>query len=170
MLVDLWRLSPDSVLAPCSQILPLEIERQQESSDGTQKWLLGLRKGQSVETVYIPMDELPGEEAEPHEGSTPPKLRGAVCVSSQVGCSLTCAFCHTGSMSKKTLRNLGAEEIVGQLLVAKRHLDDWLANAVYPSPPNARAVSNIVFMGTEKRPGFRGFCWTASVFVGLCPL
>jgi adenine C2-methylase RlmN of 23S rRNA A2503 and tRNA A37 len=72
--------------------------------------------------------------------------RGALCVSSQVGCSLACTFCHTGTMDKKKLRNLTAGEIVGQLMVAKQHLGDF-NNAAGDDGKQSRRVSNLVFMG-----------------------
>ncbi len=111
---------------------------EQVSVDGTRKWLLRLDptgpldKGAEVECVYIP-------EAD----------RGTLCVSSQVGCTLTCSFCHTGT--QKLVRNLTSREIVGQLLVARDRLGDFPGltppiDGLVP-PPGSRAVSNIVFMG-----------------------
>jgi len=99
-----------------------EIATQQISEDGTRKWLLKLADGSMVEAVYIPEDD-----------------RGTLCVSSQVGCTLTCKFCHTGT--QKLVRNLTAPEIVQQILVARDALEEW------PSPPEGRLLSNIVFMG-----------------------
>jgi 23S rRNA (adenine2503-C2)-methyltransferase len=99
-----------------------EIVTEQISSDGTRKWLLRTGPGIEFETVYIP-------EAE----------RGTLCVSSQVGCTLTCRFCHTGT--QKLVRNLTAAEIVGQLLVARDALNDW------PSTAPGRKVTNVVMMG-----------------------
>ncbi|MBV9739804.1 MAG: 23S rRNA (adenine(2503)-C(2))-methyltransferase RlmN [Hyphomicrobiales bacterium] len=108
------------------------------SSDGTRKWLLrmppkGLRDtGVEIETVYIPEVD-----------------RGTLCVSSQVGCTLTCSFCHTGT--QRLVRNLDASEIVGQLLVARDQLGDWPGTgrggdgAALADAP--RLISNIVFMG-----------------------
>lgn len=92
------------------------------SNDGTRKWLMKFPDGQEVETVFIP-------EAD----------RGTLCVSSQVGCTLTCKFCHTGT--QRLVRNLTANEIVMQLLVARDHLNEW------PSPTEGRLVSTIVLMG-----------------------
>ncbi|MHB1060104.1 MAG: 23S rRNA (adenine(2503)-C(2))-methyltransferase RlmN, partial [Rhodanobacter sp.] len=92
------------------------------SADGTRKWLVKLPDGQEVESVHIP-------EAD----------RGTLCVSSQVGCTLTCKFCHTGT--QKLVRNLGAAEIVGQVMLARDALGEW------PSPPDGRLLSNIVMMG-----------------------
>jgi len=107
-----------------------EVAAEQISSDGTRKWLLRLaprRPGEAaheVETVYIP-----------EEG------RGTLCVSSQVGCTLTCSFCHTGT--QRMVRNLTAAEIVGQLMVARDRLGDWPAGPA----EGARQITNIVFMG-----------------------
>ena len=98
-----------------------EIVSEQISTDGTRKWLLK-SGGQEYETVYIP-------EAD----------RGTLCVSSQVGCTLNCRFCHTGT--QKLVRNLTPAEILGQLMVARDQLDDW------PSTAEGRSVTNIVMMG-----------------------
>ena len=99
-----------------------EIVTAQVSEDGTRKWLLRTGPGIEFETVYIP-------EAD----------RGTLCVSSQVGCTLTCRFCHTGT--QKLVRNLNPDEILGQLLIAKDALEDW------PSTAPGRKVTNIVMMG-----------------------
>jgi 23S rRNA (adenine2503-C2)-methyltransferase len=99
-----------------------EVVTEQISSDGTRKWLLRTGPGIEFETVYIP-------EAE----------RGTLCVSSQVGCTLNCRFCHTGT--QKLVRNLTPDEIVGQLLVARDSLNDW------PSTAPGRKVTNVVMMG-----------------------
>ena len=99
----------------------LEIVTEQVSNDGTRKWLLR-GGGQEFETVFIPE---PG--------------RGTLCVSSQVGCTLNCRFCHTGT--QKLVRNLTPEEIVGQLIVARDALNDW------PSTAEGRRVTNVVMMG-----------------------
>jgi 23S rRNA (adenine2503-C2)-methyltransferase len=99
-----------------------EIVTEQISSDGTRKWLLRTSAGIEFETVYIP-------EAD----------RGTLCVSSQVGCTLNCRFCHTGT--QKLVRNLTPAEILGQIMVAKDALDDW------PSTAPGRSVTNIVMMG-----------------------
>ncbi len=115
-----------------------EIVSEQISVDGTRKWLLrlpaqGLRsRPAEIETVYIP-----------EEG------RGTLCVSSQVGCTLTCSFCHTGTQT--LVRNLTAAEIVGQLVLARDRLGDWSGGAapegaVVPGD-GGRFVTNIVFMG-----------------------
>src|SRR6266478_1195493 len=99
-----------------------EVTSALASSDGTRKWLLRFADGQEVETVHIP-------EAD----------RGTLCVSSQVGCTLNCTFCHTGT--QRLVRNLGAAEIVGQIMVARDALGEW------PSPPDGRQLTNIVLMG-----------------------
>lgn len=99
-----------------------EITSLQESIDGTRKWLVKFPDGQEVESVHIPEED-----------------RGALCVSSQVGCTLTCSFCHTGTM--KLVRNLTAGEIVSQMLVARDTIGEW------PSPKGNRMISNIVMMG-----------------------
>jgi 23S rRNA (adenine2503-C2)-methyltransferase len=93
-----------------------------QSIDGTRKWLLRFADGQEVETVHIPEED-----------------RGTLCVSSQVGCTLTCKFCHTGT--QKLVRNLSAAEIVGQVMMARDALGEW------PSPQDERLLSNIVMMG-----------------------
>jgi 23S rRNA (adenine2503-C2)-methyltransferase len=95
---------------------------EQISSDGTRKWLLRTGPGIEFETVYIPESQ-----------------RGTLCVSSQVGCTLNCRFCHTGT--QKLVRNLNPDEIVGQLLVARDALGDW------PSTAPGRKVTNVVMMG-----------------------
>ena len=122
--------------AACSIARP-QIVSEQISRDGTRKWLIrlpALEKGDrpaDVETVYIP-------EAD----------RGTLCVSSQVGCTLTCTFCHTGT--QKLVRNLTAGEILAQILIARDRLGDW-PGAERPTdgpvPDAERAVSNIVMMG-----------------------
>ncbi|HKQ46347.1 MAG TPA: 23S rRNA (adenine(2503)-C(2))-methyltransferase RlmN [Rhizomicrobium sp.] len=99
-----------------------EIVTAQVSEDGTRKWLLKTGQGIEFETVYIPESD-----------------RGTLCVSSQVGCTLTCRFCHTGT--QKLVRNLNPDEILGQLLIAKDALQDW------PSTAPNRKVTNIVMMG-----------------------
>jgi len=100
-----------------------EIVERQVSKDGTRKWLIRTAPGIEIETVYIP-----------DVGRA-----GALCVSSQVGCTLNCTFCHTGT--QKLVRNLTTAEIVAQVQVARDDLDEW------PSPKEARRLSNIVFMG-----------------------
>ena len=98
------------------------ITTAQHSVDGTRKWLLRFGDGQEVETVHIPEED-----------------RGTLCVSSQVGCTLTCKFCHTGT--QRLVRNLSAAEIVGQVMTARDQLGEW------PSPQDGRLLSNIVLMG-----------------------
>ena len=99
-----------------------EVARDLRSDDGTRKWLLRMADGQEIETVHIPEED-----------------RGALCVSSQVGCTLTCRFCHTGT--QRLVRNLDAAEIVNQVLLARDALAEW------PAPPDGRLLSNIVMMG-----------------------
>jgi len=94
----------------------------QESRDGTRKWLLRFADGNEAETVHIPEED-----------------RGTLCVSSQVVCTLTCRFCHTGT--QRLVRNLGAAEIVGQVMLARDVLGEW------PSPKEDRLLTNIVLMG-----------------------
>ncbi|KQY97972.1 23S rRNA (adenine(2503)-C2)-methyltransferase [Pseudolabrys sp. Root1462] len=114
-----------------------EVIAEQVSVDGTRKWLLRLpgdkdsKLPHDVECVYIPDTE-----------------RGTLCVSSQVGCTLTCAFCHTGT--QRLVRNLTAGEIVGQVLVARDRLGDW-PGGTRPTdgviPSGDRCITNIVMMG-----------------------
>ena len=116
----------------------LEMVAEQVSGDGTRKWLLRLAsrgneaQAPEIETVYIP-------EAE----------RGTLCISSQIGCTLTCSFCHTGT--QRLVRNLTPEEIVGQILLAKDRIGDWPgAEAVADVgllPSSERKITNIVLMG-----------------------
>ncbi len=114
-----------------------EVVAEQVSADGTRKWLLRLPS------------ENPGER--PHEVECvyiPDTSRATLCVSSQVGCTLTCSFCHTGT--QRLVRNLTAGEIVGQVMVARDRLGDW-PGGVKPTdgvvPDGDRAVTNIVMMG-----------------------
>ncbi|MEM7438589.1 MAG: 23S rRNA (adenine(2503)-C(2))-methyltransferase RlmN [Pseudomonadota bacterium] len=100
-----------------------EIVTRQISTDGTRKYLLRIQGGHEVEAVYIPEED-----------------RGTLCISSQVGCTLTCTFCHTGT--QKLVRNLTTAEIVGQILVARDDLEEWSLE-----PGAKRKVSNIVLMG-----------------------
>jgi 23S rRNA (adenine2503-C2)-methyltransferase len=99
-----------------------EIVSEQVSEDGTRKWLLRTQPGIEFETVYIPEED-----------------RGTLCVSSQVGCTLNCRFCHTGT--QKLVRNLTPFEIVGQVMIARDALDDW------PSTAENRRITNVVMMG-----------------------
>jgi 23S rRNA (adenine2503-C2)-methyltransferase len=121
-----------------------QVVEEQLSADGTRKWLIRMPPveggevsasglGAEVECVYIPESD-----------------RGTLCVSSQVGCTLNCSFCHTGT--QKLVRNLTTQEIVGQLMVARGQLGDFPGltppdNGLIPSGEGVRAVSNIVFMG-----------------------
>jgi 23S rRNA (adenine2503-C2)-methyltransferase len=119
-----------------------EVVSEQVSKDGTRKWLIRMPpagprdRGAEIECVYIPESD-----------------RGTLCVSSQVGCTLTCSFCHTGT--QRLVRNLTAQEIAAQAIVARDRLGDWPGQAL---PEGARAkgllpaegerfVSNVVFMG-----------------------
>ena len=104
-----------------------EIVRKDVSGDGTRKYLVRIAGGHEVETVYIP-----------EEG------RGTLCISSQVGCTLTCSFCHTGT--QRLVRNLTADEIVGQVMLARDDLGEWPAPGRNPKD-ETRLLSNIVLMG-----------------------
>lgn len=99
-----------------------EVVTAQISEDGTRKWLLRTTDAQEYEMVFIPDAD-----------------RGTLCVSSQVGCTLTCRFCYTGTM--KLVRNLTPAEIVGQVMLARDALGEW------PSPTDGRLLTNIVMMG-----------------------
>ena len=103
-----------------------EIVTRQISNDGTRKYLLRIAGGHEVEAVYIPEED-----------------RGTLCVSSQVGCTLTCTFCHTGT--QKLVRNLTAGEIVGQILLCRDDLNEWPEQGV--GADGRRLLSNIVLMG-----------------------
>ena len=100
-----------------------QIVTKQVSTDGTRKYLIRINGGHEVEVVYIPEED-----------------RGTLCVSSQVGCTLSCTFCHTGT--QKLVRNLTTAEIVGQILIARDDLEEWDI-----LPGEKRLVSNIVLMG-----------------------
>jgi 23S rRNA (adenine2503-C2)-methyltransferase len=111
----------------------LEVAAEQISVDGTRKWLLSLPgeidgRPHEVECVYIPETD-----------------RGTLCISSQVGCTLTCTFCHTGT--QRLVRNLTASEIAGQVVLARDRLNDWRSEAAAGDEPEKRLVSNIVMMG-----------------------
>ena len=97
-----------------------QISDEQISKDGTKKWLLKFNDGSEVETVFIPDD-----------------VRGTLCVSSQVGCTLNCTFCHTGT--QRLVRNLTSQEIVSQIIIAKDSLSEW--------GKEPRQITNIVMMG-----------------------
>ena len=112
-----------------------DVVTEQKSSDGTRKWLLRLapdERGQrhEVEMVYIPEED-----------------RGTLCISSQVGCTLTCTFCHTGT--QKLVRNLTANEIVGQVMLARDKLEEWphQIEANPDAPESGRYLTNVVLMG-----------------------
>src|SRR3954467_5188436 len=111
-----------------------EVVAEQVSMDGTRKWLLRLpgevqgERPHEVECVYIPDGE-----------------RGTLCVSSQVGCTLNCSFCHTGT--QRLVRNLTSGEIVGQVMVARDALGDWMEGAVNVRGEKKRLVTNVVMMG-----------------------
>jgi 23S rRNA (adenine2503-C2)-methyltransferase len=111
-----------SLIAENFSLARPEIVTEQISEDGTRKWLLRTQPGIEFETVYIP-----------EEG------RGTLCISSQVGCTLTCRFCHTGTQG--LVRNLSAFEMVGQIMVARDSLGDW------PSTKENRRITNVVMMG-----------------------
>lgn len=111
--------------ASCDIKVP-DLVKRQISQDGTRKYLFRLQDGREIETVYIPDDD-----------------RGTVCVSSQVGCTLNCSFCHTGT--QRLVRNLSAGEIVGQVLATRDDLDEWPKKGQKSGTP--RLLSNIVLMG-----------------------
>ncbi|NQX78990.1 MAG: 23S rRNA (adenine(2503)-C(2))-methyltransferase RlmN, partial [Hyphomicrobiaceae bacterium] len=115
-----------------------EIISEQASKDGTQKWLLRLKQLETdryapeIECVYIPETD-----------------RGTLCISSQVGCTLNCSFCHTGT--QRFVRNLTTQEIVAQILVARDRIGDWpnikLDAVGHLFPKTRRKITNLVFMG-----------------------
>ena len=115
-----------ALLAEKFEIALPEVVTRQVSEDGTRKYLVRIAGGHEVEVVYIPEEN-----------------RGTLCVSSQVGCTLTCSFCHTGT--QKLVRNLTAGEIVGQIMLARDDLGEWPE----PGAPKdeTRLVSNVVLMG-----------------------
>jgi 23S rRNA (adenine2503-C2)-methyltransferase len=113
-------------LAAAFDIARPQVVTRQVSEDGTRKYLLRIAGGHEVEAVYIPEED-----------------RGTLCISSQVGCTLTCPFCHTGT--QKLVRNLSAAEIVGQVLVCRDDLGEWPRPGERPS--ERRLLSNIVLMG-----------------------
>jgi 23S rRNA (adenine2503-C2)-methyltransferase len=118
-------------LAANFTLLRPKIVTEQISVDGTRKWLLRLADGKEIETVYIPEED-----------------RGTLCISSQVGCTLTCSFCHTGT--QKLVRNLTPDEIVGQIMLARDRLGDWPGAS--PEDPRGlpdaeRKITNVVLMG-----------------------
>ena len=134
---DVTTLSKD-LRAALNQAVSLarpEIVSEQISADGTRKWLIRLpttdprAPAPEIETVYIPEED-----------------RGTLCVSSQVGCTLNCTFCHTGT--QKLVRNLTAGEIVAQLMIARDRLGDWPATGMtVKQATDNRLITNIVMMG-----------------------
>ncbi|MCC5975213.1 MAG: 23S rRNA (adenine(2503)-C(2))-methyltransferase RlmN [Rubellimicrobium sp.] len=115
-----------AMLAERFEIALPEVVTRQVSEDGTRKYLVRIAGGHEVEVVYIPEED-----------------RGTLCISSQVGCTLTCTFCHTGT--QKLVRNLTVAEIVGQIMIARDDLGEWPV----PGAPKdeTRLLSNIVLMG-----------------------
>ena len=105
-----------------------EVVTKDVSTDGTRKYLVRIAGGHEVEVVYIPETD-----------------RGTLCVSSQVGCTLTCSFCHTGT--QKLVRNLTAGEIIGQVMLARDDLNEWPEVGQGAGENGPRLVSNIVLMG-----------------------
>lgn len=99
-----------------------KVKVHQKSVDGTQKWLLTLNGDHDVEMVFIPEDK-----------------RGTLCISSQVGCTLNCTFCHTGT--QRLVRNLNPAEIISQIIIAKNYINDWNKKS------DEKHLTNIVFMG-----------------------
>ena len=115
-----------AMLAESFVVAVPEVVTRQVSDDGTRKYLVRIAGGHEVEVVYIPETD-----------------RGTLCISSQVGCTLTCSFCHTGT--QKLVRNLTAAEIIGQVMVARDDLGEWPEQG---APKNeTRLLSNIVLMG-----------------------
>ena len=134
---EMTNISKDlrSRFAESFDISRLEIVTEQISTDGTRKWLLRLPPDElgrrhEVETVYIPEED-----------------RGTLCISSQVGCTLTCTFCHTGTQT--LVRNLTSGEIAGQVMVARDRLGEWphLIGQAQNVPAGGRFITNIVLMG-----------------------
>ncbi len=115
-------------LADAFTITLPEVVSRQISEDGTRKYLVRIAGGHEVETVYIPEED-----------------RGTLCISSQVGCTLTCSFCHTGT--QKLVRNLTPGEIVGQIMLARDDLEEWPEPGVGTGDAGPRLLSNIVLMG-----------------------
>ena len=129
-MTDISKTLRSGLEAHCTVARP-EIAAEQISEDGTRKWLLRLPGGHAaeraheVECVYIPETD-----------------RGTLCVSSQVGCTLNCSFCHTGT--QRLVRNLTAGEIVGQVMIARDRLGDWVDRE---TPNGNRLITNVVMMG-----------------------
>jgi len=127
---DMTNLSKDfrALLDEKFELALPEVVTKQVSTDGTRKYLVRITGGHEVEVVYIPETD-----------------RGTLCISSQVGCTLTCSFCHTGT--QKLVRNLTPGEIVGQVMLARDDLNEWPVKGASNADPAARLVSNIVLMG-----------------------
>ena len=125
---DMTNLARDvrALLADRFTIELPQVVTRQISSDGTRKYLVRITGGHEVEVVYIPETD-----------------RGTLCISSQVGCTLTCSFCHTGT--QKLVRNLTAGEIVGQVMLARDDLGEWPVKG--EARPDTRRISNVVLMG-----------------------
>ncbi len=124
-------------LAQCCEIRALDVVTAQKSADGTRKWLLDVGNGNAIETVFIPEDD-----------------RGTLCISTQAGCTVACRFCSTGHQGFN--RNLGVDEIIGQLWLARRTIEAdgqgaRVDGAGAPSLPggatDTRIISNVVMMG-----------------------
>ena len=120
-MTELGKDARDKLAEICQADRPM-ITNRQVSKDGTIKWLIRCDDGQEAEMVYIPEDD-----------------RGTLCISSQIGCTLNCSFCHTGT--QRLVRNLSAAEITGQVLLAMDELGDW------PAGKADRRLTNIVLMG-----------------------
>ncbi|SEN32962.1 23S rRNA m(2)A-2503 methyltransferase [Pseudorhodobacter antarcticus] len=127
---EMTNLSKDfrAILTEKFELTLPEVVTKQTSTDGTRKYLVRIQGGHEVEVVYIPETD-----------------RGTLCISSQVGCTLTCSFCHTGT--QKLVRNLTPGEIVGQVMLARDDLNEWPVKGASNADPAARLVSNVVLMG-----------------------
>lgn len=127
---DMTNLSKDyrRMLAERFALQIPELVSRHVSADGTRKYLVRIAGGHEVETVYIPEED-----------------RGTLCISSQVGCTLTCSFCHTGT--QKLVRNLTSAEIIGQVMLARDDLGEWPKHGVGSGDAGPRLLSNIVLMG-----------------------
>jgi len=116
-----------AMLAETFVVAVPEMVKREISADGTRKYLVRIAGGHEVEVVYIPEED-----------------RGTLCISSQVGCTLTCSFCHTGT--QKLVRNLTAGEIIGQVMLARDDMEEW-PEPGEGSDARPRLISNIVLMG-----------------------
>ncbi|MFT5744362.1 MAG: 23S rRNA (adenine2503-C2)-methyltransferase [Paracoccaceae bacterium] len=127
---EMTNLSKDfrAKLADTFVIALPEVVTREVSKDGTRKYLVRIAGGHEVEVVYIPETD-----------------RGTLCISSQVGCTLTCSFCHTGT--QKLVRNLTAGEIIGQVMLARDDLDGWPEKGISTADQAPRLLSNVVLMG-----------------------